>query len=149
MRKFHSGSFSASLVKNQLEAKLRKVLVAASYPADKLAQYDKEPKVYIELDGAPTIELFVQDSRLFLYTQFEGVVEEVIEKIATDLLPILIENCEYVETGQLILKKQEQGYSLHGLLDISCLDEEYRLAAAIERFYQQQAKINAAIMKGI
>lgn len=114
---------------------LREALLRLKCPAEKLYGFDQFPTITITLENLPAINISVLDERLWVWSALTGMSQNQIIMRGGEVLLLLSDAMDGVETGQLILGLSEQGAELKALVNPSCLGVAEGFAAVLDGFY--------------
>lgn len=104
-----------------------------------LIEFDHDLSVALSFEGVPDVLISVSDDRLWVWSNFSGVSENIILSNAYGILMVLMEPLDNVECGQLTFGRGNNGYELKALVNLRCLScgDGGGLGVLLESFYER------------
>ncbi|MCD4501693.1 hypothetical protein [Chromobacterium vaccinii] len=125
----------------------KKTLLQLGIDQRLLRDFDNNLSVSLSFDQAPDVLISVSDDRLWIWSNFTEVRDSLISANANQILTILMEPLENVESGQLAFCKGRDGYELKALVNLECLKlgDEAALGVLLEEFYKRMESLYQVI----
>ncbi|NHR04342.1 hypothetical protein HA052_03945 [Chromobacterium haemolyticum] len=134
---------------HQISLRLDQVIVevAAQFglPANQIQSIEQENSIALQVHNLPDVLLSVSDDRLWIWSLLPIHDENQLLSHAAEVLAILIDPVEGVETGQLTLGNGENGYELKALINLEQLQHDHGLKPALLGFTTQLYKISQTL----
>lgn len=124
---------------------VRDALTKLGTPSDKIEDFNAFSTIQIDLEDNSSINISLQDDRLWLWSLIPMSEEQVVSE-ARSILPAITEQVEHIETGQLVFGKCDNGYELKALINLESLREN-KLKDIISIFHTLLLKIMQSLYK--
>ncbi|MEN2428848.1 hypothetical protein [Chromobacterium vaccinii] len=102
-----------------------------------LKEFNQHSTIVLKFNEALDISISVSDDRLWVWSVLQEVDRSTIYKKAIEILSVISESVENVETGQLTWGESDQGYEIKALVNLKCLSQEGGFKKLIEDFYNK------------
>ncbi|WP_163835617.1 InvB/SpaK family type III secretion system chaperone [Spartinivicinus ruber] len=122
---------------------VREALAKLGTPSEKLEDFNAFSTIQIDLEDNLSINISLQDDRLWLWALLPMSEEQLVSEART-IFPVITEPVEYIETGQLVFGKCENGYELKALINLESLNNN-KLKEIIASFHSLLSKIKKGL----
>lgn len=134
---------------SQISPRLDQIVVEMAaqlgLPVDRIRSIEQESSIALQVQDLPDVLLSVADDRLWIWSLLPVRDENQLFSHAAEILEILIEPVDGVETGQLTLGNGENGYELKALIKLEELKYEHGLKQTVLGFTTQLYKISQTL----
>lgn len=127
-------SFSQNIYQD-LRVIIRDALLKLGVSENSLIGFDSHSTISILFTDDQELNISLSNDRLFIWSPIR-LTEDQLLVHSRDILPILTETIEYVETGNLTLSRIEEGYELKALVELIALTEN-NFSQVINDFYRK------------